>query len=112
MLKIFLMAISLSMFGCSKSLPTFPTISKWMIDYTNNKCAEFRLIDPENQIYQYVQSMPLSECNGMFALPPEDDQKIRNWIELVKKEYEKLKACQKKTKAELPPLPFGDSSGS
>lgn len=74
-------------------LPKFPQISKWMIDTKNGQCAEFKLVDPENQIYKYVGSKPLGDCNGFFAMSPDDEKNVSNWIHDVKIKFEQLKQC-------------------
>jgi hypothetical protein len=79
-LKSYLTLVILSLsVGCSQLKP-FPEISKFAIDYPNQLCGEFKLIDPENQTYQYVGSYPLSYCDGYFAMSPDDEIKVKNWI--------------------------------
>ena len=93
MQKVFLTIITcLSLIGCNQ-LPKFPSISKYMIDTKSGLCAQFKLIDPENQIYKYIKSVPLADCNGFFAMSPDDERAVDNWVHDVKLKYEQLKQC-------------------
>lgn len=47
----------------------------------NNKCHEFVLLDAEKQLYKFTQSFQLEKCNGYFAASPEDELKVKNWIQ-------------------------------
>lgn len=80
MLKNFLILALLSTsLGCSQLKP-FPEISKYVIDLPNKECGQFKLIDPENQTYEYVGSYPIEYCDGFFSMTPQDEILVKNWI--------------------------------
>src|SRR5574343_1350692 len=94
MQKIFLITfLSLSVVACNE-LPKFPNITKWMLDFPNNKTTGFYLKDPVHMIYIEAETKDIQSTNGMFCMSASDETKIAKWINDVRVKYEQLKNCQ------------------
>lgn len=91
--------LSLSLMGCD-DLPDMPVVSKWMLDFENKKCAEFRLVDPVKMLWQYIGSVEIEKCDSFFAMSPDDEAAIKEYQNKVKLKYKQLQNdlanCQSK----------------
>lgn len=94
MQKTFLIIlISLSV-GCNE-LPKFPNITKWYLDFPNQKTTGYLLKDPVHMIYEQKETLDIQSTNGMYCMSVEDEIAVSNWIVDVRKKYEEIKNCEK-----------------
>lgn len=87
LLKIFSIAIPLSL-GCAT--PCFKKLEKdgyfYDIDTDHKLCGKYKIISIEQSKYQWVADLPLSACNGFFAMSPRDTQRIKACAEEAARE--------------------------
>jgi len=60
------------------------------IDLDHKVCGKYKVISFEKMQFQWVQDVPLKECNGFYALDPADTQKVKACAETS------IKACRAK----------------
>ena len=94
LLKIYLTALVLSFFvaGCGKKLPEFPARFIYEVDIQNKVCGKYKIVDPENLQVDFVEDLPLSECNGVFGFASTDIAPVLDWSRFAIEEMKK--ACK------------------
>jgi hypothetical protein len=64
------------------SCASFPHLHPYALSIKNNMCAEYKVkkqTDVCSIEYVFVKWHPLSDCEGYFALPPEDIAALRDY---------------------------------
>lgn len=79
MQNIFLIVL-LSLSGCATLRP-FPAKYLYEIDTIYGVCGKYVIVDPETLQYDYVEDLPLFQCNGVFGFSTEDIPKVLDWSE-------------------------------
>jgi len=89
-LKKILLTLSLSAFGCA----SMPDIKPHVLDTQLKEMREYKIVDRENIIIEYVTNHPMqwgknTYGNGFYCLSPEDAAALKQW------------AMEKKTQSQL-----------
>lgn len=77
--KIYLMGfLGVISLGACVSMPKF---SPYVISLKNNKCGEYEVVktDACDIQYKFVKWHPLADCEGYFAISPEDINKLNEY---------------------------------
>lgn len=64
------------------SCASFPRLTPYVLSLKNNVCGEYKVVkqtDACNIKYEFVRWHPISDCEGFFALSPEDIAALRSY---------------------------------
>lgn len=85
---MFLTLLILSNLSC-KSFPTPPDLHPYDIDLEHGVCGEFKIVDKENMVFEFVKDHNISTCDGFFALSPEEMQSLKIYLRDARQTWEK-----------------------
>jgi len=87
--KTFLIVLIIFLNLSCVEFPTLPDLHPHDIDLEHGLCGEFKIIDKDKLLFEYVQDHDLSKCNGYFALSPEDMQALKSYLKEARQTWEK-----------------------
>lgn len=70
----------------------FPIDHVYVIDLPHEACSKKKIVDPENLVFEHVEDLPLSACDGNISIAKDDFHPLKDWIKWAQ---EKLKDCRK-----------------
>ncbi len=76
--------LSLFLAGCTTG--AFPDVPFYIVDFGNQTCAEYRLIDRTHLKFKWVADFPSGKCQDVVGFDKEGFPKVKNWIRDVSKE--------------------------
>jgi len=85
MLVLTLATINLSCDG----FPEPPDLHPHDVDLVHQVCGEFKVVDKENLVFEFVQDHKLEKCDGYFAISPEEIQSLRLYLKEVRRTWAK-----------------------
>lgn len=95
-MKAILISLSfMILVGCNKSgFPDFPQAEYlYQVDADKIVCGKFKIVTVDPFKIEYVEDVPLINCDGYVAMPASDFLKILNFKNDAKEWYEKHKSC-------------------
>lgn len=75
---LFLMGLSLLVSSCAG----FPELHPYILSLKNGQCGQYQEVkssDVCNVQFVFVKWVPVAQCEGFFALPPEDIAALRSY---------------------------------
>lgn len=88
MQKTYLILTSVFLLSACQIVPQYPDHLVYDIDLDNKVCGEYVIVNKDALTFRWVRDLPLSSCNGNFALKPKDLSRIKNWSKDARKAIE------------------------
>lgn len=64
--------------GCA-GLKKFPADKLYEVDFKNQVCGEYKMVDFEKLLFEHTADLPLSACDGVFGFPSNKISPVLNW---------------------------------
>lgn len=79
-LSLILTPFILGAASCQKDPASFPNENLFVVDYKNDVCAEYQLVDRKNVKVKLLQEHPLEVCHGVVGYSRTGFKKVQNWV--------------------------------